>query len=154
MAFYSLVAVWIARMVIMAGICTFLGWLGIRILDALTPKIHEREEIGKNPIATGMFIAGFIIFIGLVIHGSSIAPIALGGPIIEMLIDFRKLALVSMCFFASLLFGVLVFNIVDKLTPKIPFQKIGRSEIGTGIYVFGYLIFLGLILHAALATPL
>jgi hypothetical protein len=43
---------------------------------------------------------------------------------------------------------------VDKLTPKIPFVSINQEPVAVGIYVFGYLIFFGLILHAALTTPL
>lgn len=65
MEYLTIALVWLARMVIMAVICTFLGFLGIRILDALTPKIEEREKIGEDSIATGLFIAGFIIFIGI-----------------------------------------------------------------------------------------
>ena len=66
--FYLLVLFWIARLVIISFLCTFLGWLGIRILDALTPRVHERECIGKDPVSVGLFIAGFFIFIGLIIH--------------------------------------------------------------------------------------
>jgi hypothetical protein len=43
---------------------------------------------------------------------------------------------------------------VDKLTPKIPFDSISESPVAVGIHVFGYLIFFGLILHAALTGPL
>jgi len=39
---------------------------------------------------------------------------------------------------------------MDALTPHIHKQ----SPVAVGIYVFGYLIFFGLILHAALTTPL
>ncbi|KKM76179.1 hypothetical protein LCGC14_1382700, partial [marine sediment metagenome] len=45
--FYLLVIFWIIRVVVMVFFCSFLGWLGIRILDALTPKIHQREKIGE-----------------------------------------------------------------------------------------------------------
>ena len=54
----------------------------------------------------------------------------------------------------SLLIGLAIFRIVDKITPKIPFMSIGGSPLAVGIYVFGYLVFFGLILHAALTTPL
>jgi hypothetical protein len=43
---------------------------------------------------------------------------------------------------------------VDKLTPKIPFAGIKPSPVAVGINVFGYLVFFGLILHAALTLPL
>jgi uncharacterized membrane protein YjfL (UPF0719 family) len=154
MEYYTIALVWIARMVIMAVICTFLGLLGVRILDALTPKIEEREKIGEDPVATGLFIAGFIIFIGLVIHGACTAPIPLRTLLIPTLIDFKRLGLVMLTFFVSLLLGVGLFNLIDKLTPKIVFSKVNDSPVGVGIYVAGYLVFLGLILHAALTVPL
>jgi len=54
----------------------------------------------------------------------------------------------------SLLIGIALFHIVDKLTPRIPFLSVNESPVAVGIYVFGYLIFFGLILHAALTAPL
>lgn len=152
--FYLLVLVWIGRMVIVTFICTTLGWLGIRVLDVLTPHIHQREKIGENPISVGLFIAGFIIFIGLIIHGNCTAPVAIGGSLISSLIDPRRLGLMSICFFASLLVGIVLFDIFNKLTPKIPFLSIKDNSIAVGIYVFGYLIFLGVILHSALTMSL
>ena len=44
-----------------------------------------------------------------------------------------------------------MFNLLDKLTPKIPFSRLLGSPVGTGLYVFGYFVFLGLITNAALA---
>ena len=154
MGYYEIALVWIARMVIMAVICTFLGFLGIRILDMLTPKIHEREDIGKDPTAIGIFIAGFIIFIGLVIHGACTAPIPLHALLVHSLIDFKRLGLVILAFFSSVLLGIGLFYLVDKLTPKIAFSQVNDSPVGVGVFVAGYLIFLGLILHAALTVPL
>ena len=154
MGYYTIALVWLARMVIMAVICTFLGLLGVRILDALTPKIEEREKIGEDSVATGLFIAGFIIFIGLVIHGACTAPIPLRALLIPSLIDFKRLGLVILAFFVSLLLGVGLFNLVDKLTPKVPFSQVNNSPVGVGVYVAGYLVFLGLILHAALTVPI
>jgi len=81
MEYYTIALVWIARMVIMAVICTFLGLLGVRILDALTPKIEEREKIGEDPVATGLFVVGCIIFIGLVIHGLIFLGLILHAPL-------------------------------------------------------------------------
>ena len=65
MGFYTIALAWLTRKAMMAVICTFLGFLGVRILDALTPKIEERGKIGEDSVATGLFIAGFIIFIGI-----------------------------------------------------------------------------------------
>ena len=152
--FYLLALFWTVRLVVISFLCTFLGWLGIRILDALTPRIHERERIGKDPVSVGLFIAGFTIFIGLIIHGSCTAPMAIGGSLVQSLMSLRRLALISICFFVSLLIGIALFNILNKLTPKIPFFSIKDNSLAVGIYVLGYLIFLGIILHAALTMSL
>jgi len=68
--FWLIVLIWVARIIWLALICIILAWLGVRALDALTPHIHERQRIGESPVATGLFIAGFFILVGLVIHGA------------------------------------------------------------------------------------
>jgi uncharacterized membrane protein YjfL (UPF0719 family) len=145
---------WAAKTIFLALICTLLAWLGIRVMDVLTPHIHERDKIGESPISVGLFIAGFLIFVGLVIHGATTAPAAIGGPFLEYLLDPRRLGMLAVSFLISLLVGIALFHIVDKLTPKIPFASVEKDSIAVGAYVFGYLIFFGLIIHAALSTPL
>jgi uncharacterized membrane protein YjfL (UPF0719 family) len=152
--FWVIVLIWLAKIILLALICTLLAWLGIRTLDALTPRIHQRQRIGESPVATGLFIAGFFILVGLVIHGAATAHTAIGSSIVGYIFDFRTWGLLALSFLVSLLLGIALFNIVDKLTPKIPFLSINESPVAVGIYVFGYLIFFGLILHAALTTPL
>ena len=152
--FWLTVLIWIAKIIWLALICTLLAWLGIRVLDAITPRIYERQRIGESPIATGLFIAGFFILVGLVIHGAAMAPTVFGGPLLGYFFDFRQLGLLAVSFLVSLLIGIALLHIVDKLTPKIPFANINDSPVAVGVYVFGYLIFFGLILHAALTTSL
>jgi len=78
----------------------------------------------------------------------------IGSSIVGYIFDFRTWGLLAISFVVSLLIGIALFYIVDKLTPKIPFININKSPEAVGIYVFGYLVFFGLILHAALTTPL
>ena len=153
-SFYVVVLLWVARTIILSFICAFLAWLGIRVLDALTPHIHKRETIGQDPISVGLFIAGFFILVGLVIHGTVTGPVVVGGGWLESLVDARRLGLIAISFVVSLLLGIALFRIIDKLTPKIPFVSIGKSPVAVGMYMFGYLVFFGLIMHAALTTPL
>ncbi|MBE9470384.1 MAG: DUF350 domain-containing protein [Chloroflexi bacterium] len=153
-AFYVVVLLWLARVIIWTFICALLAWLGIRILDAFTPHIHERERIGENPISVGLFMGGFLILVGLVIHGVVTGPVVVGGGVLESLIDPRRLGLVAISFLVGLLLGIALLSIVNKLTPKIPFLSVEQSPIAVGIYVFGYLVFFGLIIHAALIMPL
>ena len=152
--FWIIVLLWLARIIVLVIISTFLAWLGIRVLDALTPDIQKRQRIGENPVATGLFIAGFFILVGLVIHGAATAYTAVGGSVLTYLFNFRTWGLLAISFLISLFIGIALFRIVDRLTPKIPFSNINDSPVAVGIYVFGYLIFFGLILHAALTTPL
>jgi len=153
-SFYVVVLLWLARVIIWTFICALLAWLGIRILDAFTPHIHERERIGENPISVGLFMGGFLILVGLVIHGVVTGPVVVGGGVLESLIDPRRLGLVAISFLVGLLLGIALLSIVNKLTPKIPFLSVEQSPIAVGIYVFGYLVFFGLIIHAALIMPL
>jgi len=152
--FYVIVLLWVARVIIWTFICMLLAWLGIRALDALTPSIHQRQKIGENPISVGLFMAGFSILIGLVVHGIVTGPVIVGAGLLYSLLDPRRLGLIAISFFISLLLGIALLNIIDKLTPKIPFGSVEQSPIAVGIYVFGYLLFFGLIIHGALTMPL
>ena len=127
-SYWIIVLIWIAKVILLVLVSTLLAWLGIRVMDALTPHIHQRQRIGESPIATGLFIAGFFILVGLVI--------------------------LAISFVISLFIGLSLFHIVNKLTPKIPFASINESPLAAGIYIFGYLVFFGLIIHAALTGPL
>jgi len=151
--FWVIVLIWLAKVIVLAFISALLAWLGIRALDALTPHIPHRQRIGENPVATGLFIAGFFILVGLVIHGAITALTAVTAPILGYIFDFRTWGLLAISFVVSLFVGVALFYIVDKLTPKIPFGSISESPVAVGVHVFGYLVFFGLILHAALTTP-
>jgi len=152
--YWVIVLIWLAKVILLALISMLLAWLGIRVLDALTPRIPQRQRIGEDPVATGLFIAGFFILVGLVIHGAITALTAVVAPILGYIFDFRTWGVLAISFVVSLLIGIALFQIVDKLTPKIPFVSINKSPVAVGIYVFGYLVFFGLILHAALTGPL
>jgi len=152
--FYVMVVFWIAKVIILVLICSFLALLGIRMIDVLIPRIPKRERVGENPISIGLFIGGFFIFVGLVIHGALTMPMAVGAPLLETLLDARRLGVMVACFLVSLFLAVALFYIMDKLTPKIPFIEIDKNPIAVGICVSCYLIFFGLIIHATLLTPL
>ena len=152
--FWVIVLIWLAKVVVLALVSGLLAILGVRAFDVLTPHIPHRERIGEDPVATGLFIGGFFILIGLVIHGAITALTAVTAPIVWYIFDFRTWGLLAISFVVSLLIGVALFYIMDKLTPRIPFTSIKNSPVAVGIHVFGYLVFFGLILHAALTGPL
>ena len=152
--FYVVVLLWVARTVILAFVCSLLAGLGIRVLDAVSPRIPPRHGVGESPVSVGLFIAGFLIMIGLVIHGVVTGPVLVGAGVLHSLIDPRRLGLIAISFFVSLLLGIALLHIVDRLTPRIPFNSVEQEPIAVGVYVFGYLVFFGLILHGALIMPL
>ncbi len=152
--YYVTVLLWLARTAFYAFASAFLLWIGIRVLDVLTPRIHERQKIGESPISTGLFIAGFFIFTGLVIHGAATLPFTTGASPLVIVFSPVRLGLLVAGFFLSVIVGIALFNILDWLTPRIPFRGVNTEPIAVGLYVFGYLVFFGLVLHAALTTPL
>ena len=152
--FYLTMLLWLAKTIILAFICGFLAWLGIKALDAVTPDIPARQRIGESPFATGLFIGGFFIMIGLVVHGAATAPGIIGGPVLPYLIDFRLLSLIAVSFIISLLIVLVMFIVLDKMTPRISFKNVEKDPNAVGAFVFGYLVFFGLVLHAALTSPL
>ena len=152
--FYITILLWLAKTVILSFICGFIAWLGIRALDAITPDMPTRQRIGENPFATGLYISGFFCMIGLVVHGAATAPGVIGGPVAAYLFDFRLLGLIAASFIVSLLIAVVMFTVLDKMTPRIPFKDVEKDPKAVGVFVFGYLVFFGLILHAAIISPL
>ncbi len=152
--FWAITLIWLAKVVLLVFVSILLAWLGVKALDALTPRIAHRERIGEHPVAVGLFLAGFFILIGLVIHGAITALTAVTAPIVWYIFDFRTWGLLGVSFIVSLLLGIALFYVVDRVTPRIPFGRIETSPVAAGVHVFGYLIFFGLILHAALTGPL
>jgi uncharacterized membrane protein YjfL (UPF0719 family) len=152
--FWVIVLIWLAKVVLLAFVAMLLAWFGVLTLDALTPHISERQRIGEEPVAVGIFVAAFFIFMGLVIHGAISALTAVTAPIVWYVFDFRSWGLLAISFLVSLLVGIAIFYIFDWLTPKIPFLSINRSPLAVSIFVGGYLVFFGLVLHAALTGPL
>jgi uncharacterized membrane protein YjfL (UPF0719 family) len=152
--FAQIVLLWIGRTAILALLASLLGWLGIAVVDILTPGIRQRQRIGEHPVSVGLFIGGFMVMIGLVIHGAVTGPVLIGSGVLRSLVDPVRLGLMAVSFFVSLLLGVLILHVVDKLTPSIRFCCVDDDPLAVGVYVFGYLVFFGLILHGALTMPL
>ena len=152
--FAQIVLLWVGRTALLSLIAALLGWLGISVLDVLTPKIRQRKRVGESPVSVGMFVGGFMIMIGLVIHGVVTGPVVVGTGLLNSLVDPVRLGLIAISFALSLLLGIVLLHLVDRLTPDIDFCCVDSSPVAVGIYVFGYLVFFGLILHGALTMPL
>jgi uncharacterized membrane protein YjfL (UPF0719 family) len=147
---------WFVRAFISSIICLAIGFLALKALTYLTTKISEFKAIKGDPVATGLFVSGFLIFAGLVVYGSMVNPFFLGQSVlIGSYFNIQRLVVVALSFFVSLLFGWLFYIIFAKLTPfGIDLDDVNKSPIAVGIFLFGYEVFLGLIVYASLMTPL
>ena len=154
--FLLTLSLWFVRAFVSSIICLAIGILAIRGLTRITTKISEFNTIKGDPIATGLFVSGFLIFSGLVVFGSMVNPFFLGQSIIyTSYFNIQRLLVVAMSTVVSLLFGWLFYIIFAKLTPfGVDLDDVNKSPIAVGIFLFGYEVFLGLIVYASLMTPL
>ncbi len=146
---------WLLRTFVSSILCFFIGFLGLKILDLITFDIKEFKTIKGKPIPTSLFVAGFIIFTGLIVHGSAVSPIFLGqSPLLGNFINLQRLFLVILSIFISLFFGWLFYYVFAKVSPfQIDLDDINQSPEAIGIFLFSYEVFLGVIIHAVLTMP-
>ncbi|MCP4687560.1 MAG: DUF350 domain-containing protein [Desulfobacterales bacterium] len=151
-SFHWVVLTYMLRTILYSIVCTLLGWIGIMLMDRCTPGIRHRRRIGESPIGTAIFLAGFFIYIGLVIHGVLVNPVVIGASILQGIVNPTRLVLVCVSFFVTLIVSLILFYALDRITPRIPFKSIKNEPIAAAIHVFGYFVFFGLIIHAALSS--
>jgi succinate-acetate transporter protein len=51
------------------------GWLFYVIFAKLTPFGIDLDDVNKSPIAVGIFLFGYEVFLGLIIYGSLMIPL-------------------------------------------------------------------------------
>jgi hypothetical protein len=147
---------WFFRAVVSSLICLLIGYIGIRILTHFTMKIREFETIRGHPIATSLFVGGFFIFAGLVVHGSMVNPFFLGQSVLlGAFFNVQRFLVVILSFCVSLFLGWLFYLVFARLTPfEIDLDDVNRSPEAVGVFLFCYEVFLGLVLYASLMIPL
>jgi hypothetical protein len=154
--FISSLLLWFVRAFISSLICIILGIVAIRAVTNITTKISEFKTLKGDPTGTGLFVSGFLIFAGLVVYGSMVNPFFLGQSVlIGSYFNFQRLVIVITSFLVSMLFGWLFYYIFAKLTPfGIDLDDVNKSPTAVGLFLFGYEIFLGLIIYGSLIIPL
>ncbi|MEJ2240781.1 MAG: hypothetical protein P8Y18_01375 [Candidatus Bathyarchaeota archaeon] len=154
--FISSLLLWFVRAFISSLICMTLGVIAIRAITTITTKISEFKILKGDPIGTSLFVSGFLIFAGLVVYGSMVNPFFLGQSVlISSYFNFQRLLVVILSFLVSLLFGWLFYYIFAKLTPfGIDLDDVNKSPTAVGLFLFGYEVFLGLIIYGSLIIPL
>ena len=155
-AFFTALLLWFVRAFISSLICLLIGLISIKFLTVVTAKIHEFKTIKGNPIATGLFASGFLIFAGLVVYGSMVNPFFLGQSVmIGSFFNLQRLFVVGLSFLVSLIFGWLFYFIFANLTPfGIDLDDVNKSPEAVGAFLFGYEVFLGMIVYGSLMIPL
>ena len=154
--FFTTLLLWFTRAFVSSLICLTIGIISIKALTHITTKIHEFKAIKGNPIATSLFVSGFLIFAGLIVYGSMVNPFFLGQSILfTSYFNLQRLFVVGLSSFVSLIFGWIFYYVFAKLTPfGIDLDDINKSPIAIGTFLFGYEIFLGLIIYGSLMIPL
>jgi uncharacterized membrane protein YjfL (UPF0719 family) len=147
---------WFVRAFISSLICILIGYIGIRSITLLTTKIKEFETIKAHPMATGLFVGGFLVYAGLVIYGSMINPFFLSQSVtIGSYFNLQRLLVVIISFFVSLLFGGMFYLVFAKLSPfGIDLDDTNKHPLAIGVFLFSYEVFLGLIMLASLTIPI
>jgi hypothetical protein len=154
--FFTALLLWFTRAFISSIICLSIGVISIKILTHFTTKINEFKTIKGNPVGTSLFVCGFLIFAGLVVYGSMVNPFFLGQSILfSSFFNLQRLFVVGVSSFVGLLFGWIFYFIFAKLTLfSIDLDDVNRSSVAIGIFLFGYQVFLGLIIFGSLMIPL
>ncbi len=150
----------LARSLITFVICFVLGLIGIRLLDKITPRIKEIEMIRGKPVPTALYSSGFFIFLGLIFYASVVSPLPIGlvtgvgytvTPV--QLVAYKLITMLAGLGF-SLLFAVIFYRVMAIIEPfGIDLDDVQKEPIAVGVYVMGYLIFLGLIFLTVLTLP-
>ena len=154
--FITAVLLWFVRAFVSSIICLGIGLLGIKAITHITREISEFKTIKGNPLATSLFVDGFLIFAGLVVYGSMVNPFFLGqNIIIGSYFNLQRLIIVGLSFIVSLFFGWLFYEVFAKLTPfGVDLDDINKSPVAVGVFLFGYEVFLGLLIFGSLMIPL
>src|SRR4030043_119912 len=114
--FWVICLIWLAKVVLLVVVSALLAWLGVRAMDALIRQVDYHERIRESPMAIGVFIAGFFILIGLVIHGAITALTAVTAPIVWYIFDFRTWGILAVSFVISLLLGLVAALLAAAMT--------------------------------------
>jgi len=154
--FITSLLLWFVRAFVSSIICVAIGLLAIKIMTHVTSTISEFKAVKGNSVATGLFVSGFLIYAGLVVYGSMVNPFFLSQSVmISSFFNLQRLLVVVLSFFVSLFFGWLFYFIFAKLSPfGVDLDDVNKSPIAVGIYLFGYEVFLGLIVFGSLMIPL
>lgn len=107
-------------------------------------------------MATSLFVSGFLIFSGLVVYGSMVNPFFLAQSVIfGAYFNIERLLIVVLSSGVSLFLGWLFYFVFANLTPfGVDLDDVNKNPVAVGVFLFGYEVFLGLVMYASLMIPL
>jgi len=90
------------------------------------------------------------------VYGSMSEPLFQSqAAIFNVSVNIERVLIVVLSFFASLIFGWLFYLAFAKLTPfGVDLDDVNKSPAAVGMFLFGYEVFLGLVLYASITIPL
>jgi len=91
-----------------------------------------------------------------VVYGSMVNPFFLAQSVVfGAYFNIERLLIVVLSFCVSLFVGWLFYFVFAVLTPfGVDLDDINKSPIAVGFFLFGYEVFLGVIMYASLMVPL
>ncbi|MCS6784143.1 MAG: hypothetical protein NZ581_02970 [Candidatus Caldarchaeum sp.] len=153
---------WVLLRTFLTFLVVFLiGLASIRVVDYITPGIREISLIRGNPVATGAFAAGFFIYLALGFVASMASPLPIGvetgvatlavNP--AVLIAYKLITLLA-AVLLTYVFAAVYYRVLAKIEPfGLDLDDVDKEPIAVGVYLFGYLIFLGAAVYVALMLP-
>jgi len=141
-------------------ICFGLGLVSLKILDKITPKVERLERIKGHPLPTALYAAGMFMFLSLTFIGSVSAPLpiglssGLGSEVSAALTFVFRFTTLLAGFITAIILTLIFYEILDRVKPfGINLDDVNKDPMAIGVYVMGYLIFLGVILYMSLLIP-
>ncbi len=154
--FLITLVLWFVRALVSSLICLLIGYIGIRSITLLMPKIKEFQSIKGHALGTSLFVGGFFVYAGLVVYGSMVNPFFLSQSVtVGSYFNVQRLLVVVLSFFVSLFFGGLFSVVFERLRLfGIELDDINKHPMAVGVFLFCYEVFLGLIILASLTVPI
>ncbi|MEM4186129.1 MAG: hypothetical protein QW544_01510 [Candidatus Caldarchaeum sp.] len=153
---------WVLLRTFITFVVVFLiGIVSVRVVDLITPGISEISKIRGNPLATGVFAAGFFFYLAAGMIGSMTSPLPIGTEpgvvtlrINPLVLIGYKLVTLLVAVLLSYLFAAIYYRILAKIEPfGLDLDDVDKEPVSVAVYLFGYFIFLGAAVYTALMLP-
>ncbi|MEM2000915.1 MAG: hypothetical protein QXO30_07790, partial [Candidatus Caldarchaeum sp.] len=125
------------------------------------PGIREIQVIRGNSLATGVFAAGFFVYLSMGFVASMASPLPIGLETGVATLNVNPAVLIAyklITLFAAVLlsyvFAIIYYRILAKIEPfGLDLDDVDKEPLAVGVYLFGYFVFLGAVIYVALMLP-